>query len=233
MPVIPFIPTIVSAVGGGIASKFAQKNAMKRSPEEQAALAGASGAAGSMGRQGSELIGQGGGYLGQAGNYYSTLLGGNRAQMAQATAGPRAALTDVYRGAERGLERSGVRGAARDVATADLGRQRASSLSSLVTGVQPGAAAGLAGLGGQALSAGGQLSQGSGSIYSNLLGQGAQNRQYGRQEGQNFGSGVGGFLFDILNSSGKFGGKGGVLPSRRIPGGFGPAPSLPAGGRNY
>ena len=202
MPVVPFIPMIVSGVSSVIAAKRAQSAASKRSKEEQDALAGASGAAGSMGQQGSQLLGQGGGYLGQAGNYYSTLLGGNRAQMAQATAGPRAALTDVYRGAERGLERSGVRGAARDVATAELGRERASRISSLVTGVQPAAAAGLAGLGGQALSAGSSLSGGAGSIYSRLLGEGFQNRTYARDEGTKSGAAWGKFIRDIGEAAG-------------------------------
>jgi len=205
-PALPWIVKGGAALGGMLLGRKAQSSAMKRSPEEQQALAGAQGAAAGLSQQGTSLIGQGTGYLGQAGNYYSTLLGGNRAAMAQATAGPRAAITDVYRGAERGLERSNVRGAARDVATGDLGRQRASQLSSLVTGVQPGAAAGLAGMGGQFLGTGGQLAQAGGSLYGNLLGQGFQNRVYGREEGGKAGKGIGGFLFDLLSSIPAFGG---------------------------
>jgi len=185
---------------------------MKRSPEEAAALSGASGAAGSLTSAAQPLIGQGTSNLGQAGSYYSTLLRGGRASMAEATAGPRAAITDVYRGAERGLEHSNVRGAARDVASADLNRQRASQLSSLVTGVQPGAAAGLAGIGGSQVGAGAGLAQAGGSIYGGLLNSGFQNRIYGREQGQEFGAGMGGLIFDLLRGIKRGGGTGGMIP---------------------
>lgn len=210
-PALPWIAKGGAMLGGALLGRKAQSSAMKRSPEEAAALQGAQSAAGGLVQQGGQLLGRGTELLSGPANYYQTLLGGNRAAMAQATAGPRAAITDVYRGAERGLERSGVRGAQRDVATAELGRERASRLSSLVTGVQPGAAAGLAGLGGQFLGAGGGLAQAGGSIYGNLLGQGFQNRVYGRGEGEKAGTSIGGFLFDILNST---------LGRKKAPGGF-------------
>lgn len=67
--------------------------------------------------------------------------------MQLATAGPAAQLTDVYRGAERGLERSGVRGGSAVQAQGELARDRANSIAQLTTGQQGGAAEGLSRIG--------------------------------------------------------------------------------------
>jgi hypothetical protein len=213
-PAVPWIIKGGAMLGGSLFGKMAQGSAMKRSPEEATAISGAQGSAGALTQAGTSLFSQGQPYSQQAGDYYSKLLGGNRAQMSMATAAPRAAITDVYRGAEHGLERSGVRGAARDVATAELGRDRASKIAGLTTGVQPGAAAALADMGTNMTSQGTGALQGAGSIWQNLLGQGYNNRVYGRQEGEKAGTGIGGLIFDIL--SGTFGKKsatgGGLRP---------------------
>lgn len=190
-----------SLLGGIFAGKKATKSAMQRSPEELQALQGAQTAAGTLTEQGKTLTGLGLPALSQSTDYYQTLLRGSRPAMAVATAGPRAALTDVYRGAERNLDRSGIRGAQRDVAEAELGRQRASQIGGLTTGVQPYAAEALnrtgIGLVGQGTSA----LQGVGSIWSNLLGQGTANRYYGRGEGEKTTSSIGRLIFDILNGT--------------------------------
>lgn len=202
MPIAPFIPAIAQGAGalfGGMMAKKSQANAMKRSPEEQQALQGAQGAAGTLGQQGSALFNQGMPQLQQAGGYFSTLLGGNRAQMAQATAAPRAAITDIYRGAERGLEHAGVRGGARDVALSDLNRQRASQIAGLTTGVQPQAAAALGDMGGGQVSAGTSATGSAGSLFGGLLGKGQENRVYARQEGADAGKGWGSVIFDLLS----------------------------------
>ena len=190
--IAPFIPYIIqgaSAVASWYSGKKAQERAAQRSPEEQAALGGLQGAAGS-------LTGSGVPAVGQATNYWSRLLGGNRALQSQATAGPRAALGDVYSGAERSLERQGVRGGERTTALADLSRQRAGAISGLVTGVQPQAASQLGAIG----TSSAQLGSG---IYGNLLGQGYQNRLYARGQGQEAGQGYGSLLFDILTGVAK------------------------------
>jgi hypothetical protein len=202
-PAIPWIAKGAGALVGMIGAKKAQKSAQQRSPEEQQALSGAQSSANVLGQQGQELIAAGSPYLQQAGNYYSTLLGGNRAAMRGAVAQPTAAITDIYRGAERGLERSHIRGAARDVAASELGRQRASQLAGLYTGVQPAAAQALAGLGGQFLGAGAGLAGSAGSLYSHLLGQGFQNRVYGREEGEKAGQSIGGLIFDVISGTWK------------------------------
>lgn len=232
------IPLATGALGA-LGAKQAQKSAMARSPEEQQALAGAQGAAGGLTQAGAGLLRSGQATteeglagLEQPSSYWSRLLGGNRASMAQATAAPRASITDIYRGAERGLERSGVRGAQRDVAKSELNRERASKLAGLTTGVQPQAAQQLADLAGTRAQIGAETTRtgastaGQGaSLFANLLGQGAENRQYGRAEGEKSGSSIGGMIFDVL--SGVMGGKGkgimapnsGNLPSRALPGG--------------
>jgi len=232
--IVPFLPTIGSVIGGIFGGKKATSSAMKRSPEEAMALGGAQGAGTALAGQGKSqfdlgtgMVQQGQQTLAQPTNYYQKLLGGNRALASQAVAAPRGAITDVYRGAERSLEQGGVRGAARDVAKGELGRQRAGQISSLLTGVQPGAAEALTGVGqtqtgqgagmaGQGIGATGQA----GNIFANLLGQGARNREYGRSEGEAFmsgrkegESGFGGLIFDLLK--GVKGKGGGVLPSKQ------------------
>lgn len=207
MPVVPFLPLVASTVGGIFGGKKATSSAMTRSPEEQQALGGAQGAAGNLATTGAGLISQGQQTQAPATNYFDTLLRGNRAQQAQATAAPRAAIGDVYRGAERGLDQAGVRGAQRDVASGELGRQKAGQIASLVTGVQPGAAQALTGIGQAQIGEGAPMLGQSGSLYSNLLGQGTQNRKYGREEGEKTGGAFGGLIFDMLKGVGK--GKGG------------------------
>lgn len=204
-PAVPWIIKGGSMLGGYLLSKQAQKGAMKRSPEEAAALQGAQSAAGNLTTQGMNLLNTGAPMTSQASNYWSTLLRGDRASMAMATAGPRAQITDVYRGAESNLERSGVRGASRDVARAELGRDRASKIAGLTTGVQPFAAQMLGSLGGEQTRTGASLLSGAGNIWGGLLGQGFENRTYARKEGEKFGTSMGGLIFDIL--SGTFGKK--------------------------
>lgn len=208
-PAMPWIIQGGAALGGALFGKKSTGSAQQRSPEEQAALRGSQSAAGSLASTGSGLTAAGQATVGPAASYYQTLLRGSRPAMSVATAGPRAAITDVYRGAERGLERSGVQGAQRDVATADLNRQRASQISSLITGVQPAAADALTGIGQTQTAQGLGATGAAGSIYGQLLGQGAANRQYARGEGEKSGLGIGGLLFDLISGMTKKGGGGG------------------------
>lgn len=214
-PALPWIVKGGAALAGVLGGRKAQSSAQKRSPEESAALGGAQSTAAGLTSTGQDLVGQGKPYIRQAGDYYSTLLRGNRAAQAQATAAPRAAISDTYAGAERGLERSGVRGAQKQVASGELARGRASQIAGLTTGVQPAAADALANLGTTVTGQGGSLMQGAGGIYSNLLGQGFQNRVYARGEGEKAGSSIGGFIFDIL--SGGLGKKAPGAAGRAIP----------------
>jgi hypothetical protein len=118
-------------------------------------------------------------------------MSGDRAKMSRAVAAPTAQLTQQARGEERSLERAGVRGAARDVASADISRRRASGIAGLTTGVQPWAAGQLATLGGNMYQAGAGSAGTAGNIYSDLLGQGFRNRTYARDEGGKAASAIG------------------------------------------
>lgn len=210
---IPWWARLAGTAGSLIAGKLAGDSASKLSPLEQTAVTGATGAADTLSAQGKSLsagglstIAQGLPQLQKAGDYYGILLGGNRSAMSLATAGPRASITDTYRGAERGIERSGAQGGVRDLAKAELSRSRASDLSALTTGVQPAAAAGVTDIGARTTAAGLGLTQqgtqalsGVGNIYDSLLGAGYKNRVYGNQQGQQAGSAVGSMIFDLLS----------------------------------
>src|SRR5258706_7692123 len=104
-PAVPWIIKGGAMLGSSLLGKKvaqgAQNSAMKRSPEEQTALTGAQTAAGGLQTSGAGLVGSGQqavksglGTLEQPTNYWSRLLGGNRASMAQATAAPRGAISD-------------------------------------------------------------------------------------------------------------------------------------------
>ena len=213
-PAVPWIVKGGAMLGGWLAGRKAQSSAMQRSPEELAALNSATSAGNSLLQQGQNFQRIGLPGVQQGMSYYQTLLNGNRAMMSQATAGPRASITDTYRGATRNLEHSGVVGAARDQATAELNRDRAGKIASLVTGVQPAAASALSEMGSNLIQAGGNQVGAAGSLFGNLLNQGYNNRVYARSEGEKAGSSIGSFLFDILNGSfGKKGGGGGLYSS--------------------
>lgn len=186
-----------SLLGSWIGSKSTQ-SAMQRTPEEQRALAGGQREAGFLAKQGTMLTQAGMPAVTGATDYYTALLRGNRAQMGLATAAPRAALTEQYRGAERGLERSGVRGATKELARAELSRDRASRVAGLTTGVQPMAAQALGGLGTTLTGQGTAAHYGAGANYAGLLRAGTENRVYGREQGQQAGSAWGSTIFDLL-----------------------------------
>lgn len=191
---MPVVPLAVMA-GGAIISHYANKSAtnaaMQRSPEEAAALSGAQAGAGTLTGKGKEDLTTGADTQRPATNYYDTLLRGNRAQQAQATAAPAARISDIYSGAARGLDQAGVRGASRDVAMGELNRQRASSLAGLVTGVQPAAAAALTSIGETQQNRGAGEVSSANSTYSNLLGQGYQNREQAMKAGTSAANSVG------------------------------------------
>lgn len=215
-PALPWIGKGVALLGGYLGGKKAQSSAQQRSPEELASLNAATSAGNSLLQQGQKFQQLGLPAVQQGMSYWDTLLRGSRSAMAGATAGPRGAITDAYRGAEHNLEHSGVTGAARDQATAELNRDKVGKIAGLTSGVQPEAAQQLSGLGTGLVSQGGSQVNAAGGLFQNLLGQGYNNRVYARGEGEKAGKGIGGFLFDIL-SSGFGGGKKSGLPTGGTP----------------
>ncbi len=167
------IPAVIGAAGS-IGSALIGS---RRSGAEKQALAGQQASASQLMSQGQSLFGAGMPAMRSALSYYDTLLNGNRAAQAQAIAAPTANITDMYRGAERNLERTGVRGGVKDLAMAELGRDRTSKLAQLTTGVQPMAAGALGSLGGQAAGMATGATSAAGGQYSTILGQQFQNRQ--------------------------------------------------------
>lgn len=240
MPVaVPLVMAAVSYAGSRAAKHAAektQKQAQQRTPMEQAALASQQGIASGLAGTGQELTKSGQettqtglNTMAPAATYFGSLLRGNRALQSQAVAGARGGITDTYRGAERSLEKSGVRGASRDVASGELARQKAGQISSLITGVQPNAAQALAGIGSTQAGIGAtQTGQGIGattsasSIYGNITGREEGNRQgafaLGQQEGDRVGNAFGQFAAGIGSYyGGGTGGNSGIMGGRRLP----------------
>jgi hypothetical protein len=209
---------------------FASRRANKAQTAATQALGQLRGAAGDLSATGGGLlesgrrllaggagaIGRGTQFLGQAAGYYAPILAGNRASIASSLAPERGQITDIYRGASRGLDRSGIRGADRELAEAELTRQKAGQLAGLAPLARAGAAQALTGIGAQeqgtglGLTSAGTNLSGQGvsaksagtSALSAALGvaQGRANVERGHEMG--IGQATGGLLFDALKSQG-------------------------------
>lgn len=221
-PAMPWIVQGAGALYGYLSNRSASK---KANAERGTALAGAQGTADWLGQEGTSLTNQGRGGLGKAQGYWETLMHGNRAQMAQATAAPAGAIRDLYRGAERGIDRAGIRGGSRDMAFADLARERAGKIAGLTTGVQAQAAQGLAETSTPMLAAGTGLRLGAGNLWSNLLAQGSARVNQVDANGRANGAAVGQMLSDMMKNWPKSGAK--PIPSHPIPTTPAPAPTIP------
>lgn len=82
-------------------------------------------------------------------NYYRQIAGGSRGAMTAAMAPEVGAITSAYRGAEGALDRSPLRGAARDMASVDIAREKAGKIGGLALATRGNAIQSLAGLAGQ------------------------------------------------------------------------------------
>jgi hypothetical protein len=152
--------------------------------------------------------------LDQSANYFSPLLRGNRAAIDQTLAPERAGITETYRGAGQALEQSGMRGGTRDLATAELNRDKASKLALLPSAARAGAADSMMKLGGeQGQLAGTQAntganlfnaatgSKGTGAQGYGALLQSADRREYVQgQNAKEAGTGIGSMIFDAMKS---------------------------------
>lgn len=171
MPVAPFVPLISSGIGllGGVLGRRGGGggggNAMAQA---QPAINALTNIGKTQLNQGQQAFSFGMPNLQKAGNYWSNLLSGSRAGIAGAIAPEVSALTDTYRGAQRSLERSAP-GPGRDVAAAELNRQRAGQIGGLALGVRPAAAEQLGSLGQFGVTSGLQGTQGAGGTFAQLL----------------------------------------------------------------
>lgn len=180
---------------------------------------GGSGGAGAfkgLGQVGTSLQGTGGQLTGmgipqlqQAGGYFSSLAGGNRATMTQALAPEISGTNAIYGGTARTLSRF-LRGPQRDTQLAETERERGGAIGNLFNTARPQANAALAGLGGQNVSQGTGARLGAGSLFGTQanLGQSADiaNAQIQSQAG----AGFGGLLFNLLKTFAKPGAAAGV-----------------------
>lgn len=197
MPVAALAPYLIMA-GGSIGASALGNRMAQPGDVEKGAISAQTGLAQQQAEQSRQLFGLGMPYLQQAGGYYQPLLQGSRAAMSQAVAPEAGGITSVYRGAERGLERSGLQGGDLDLARAEMSRQRAGQISNLIPQARAGAASSLASLGAGALGA----SQGGAGLAGNLWGNvgqmGMQQRLIQQQGGYGMGQSTGEFLFNIL-----------------------------------
>lgn len=214
MPAVPLMIQGGMAVGGALASKWAGKkaaaSAMERTPTEQMALASGQQTAARTGQNANQLFANAMPAVGNATNYYQTLLSGGRGARRAATAGEAADIGSAYKGADTAVGKSYMQGGERNAALAENARQRVGAVSKLTTGVRPGAAQGLAAIGSNLIGQAGQQYGTSAAINSNIVGQEYQNRLQGQQAGADSASKWGG-LFAQLSSMYKPGmfGKGG------------------------
>jgi hypothetical protein len=179
----------------------------RKSKQEKSAQSAQAASLTQLARQGQQNFNAGFPAMNSALNYYQTLLSGNRAAQSQALAAPMAGITDTFRGAEQGLERQGVRGGVKDMAVADLQRDKANQIGQLTAGVQPMAAANLGQLGSAATGmASGPLSA-SAIGFGNMAGAATQDRMYRNSLYQNSANNIGEMAFGIWKQ--KQAGKGG------------------------
>lgn len=207
---IPLIKTAVPYIASGIGALLG-RNKGKPSSQEQGMAAQQQAGAQQLGAQGQQLLGAGMPLVKSAGNYYQQLLMGNRAQLQNAVAPETNQIADLYRGAERGLERSNLVGAQRDQASAELNRDRVGKMAGAALGVRPAAAAAAGSLG-QGLTAGAQSAfSGQANILDSLLSGARDNRQIETQQGASWGGTMGRMLADLLgNYKGGGGGTSGI-----------------------
>ncbi len=182
------IPLIATAVSTG----YDAYKSHKAGQQQKALLGQTTGLAQQQANQGRQLFNFGMPLLGQSADYYSRILTGDRGAMRSALAPETGAIRDTYTGAQRNLERSGIVGAQKDVASADLARQEAGQLGGLFPAARRSAAEALTGLGGTGVSGGVGATAGAGSLFNSLLSgqrlQGQADYEHSMAAGENWGN---------------------------------------------
>ncbi len=195
IPVAMLASAAISRVGSG---KSSQEKGLINTQTQNAAQAG---------QQGKDLYNFGMPMLQRSASYYGTLLGGNRAQQAQLLQPEISNITDLYRGAEKNLEQSGVRGGVKDTAVAEMSRERSGRIAGLVPGLRPMAASALSGIG-QFGASGGQAGTSlSSNISGSLLGQAQSGRQFDTAQSYQQGTDWGQMIGTLLQQQGTKGKK--------------------------
>lgn len=169
---IPFAIQAGSAIYSHYKNKKANAATQANTAAQGAAAGQQFGAAGPLLQQGTGLAQQGQGTLGAAGSYYKNILG-SRTAATHALAPEMSSALDFYKGGQGRIQNT-MRGGARDVASAELERQKVGQLANMlptaranaaqgataVGGAQTGAGSALIGQGSNAAATGGYLSGG-------------------------------------------------------------------------
>jgi hypothetical protein len=184
MPAVPALIGVAGSLGSAWLGSRAAKSAMQRSPEELDALTANTALARQSATQGSQLFSRSMPAVGNALNYYQTLLSGNRAARTAAMAPEAESVANAYEGANQAINRGYVRGGVRDTALAENARAKAGQIARLTTGVRPMAAQGMADIGSRLMGAGQQSVGTAAGINQGTIASGTQNRLIGMQAGQ-------------------------------------------------
>lgn len=228
----------VPLLGGLLSKQFSKPPAL--TPEGQRAQQGLLSGANSLTAMGQSLAGEGadtrragmrgyqlgGSDLNAVSSYLRAITSGGAGAATAAMAPQIGQITSAYRGARSGLDRSGLTGASRDMADAELGRSRAEQISGLILNTRPQAVGQLAqiaqgrqaaglnlfGMGTNLGQAGVAATGAAQGPLSTLYGGEMQRAKQGADNGAIFGKLFGDILFDLLK-----GGKGGGGAS--MPGG--------------
>lgn len=197
MPVVPFVPLIGAGISG--VSKLLGNRKKGSSGADQLAAQQAS-LANQQAAQSAQLFRAGMPLVNQSGNYWGRILGGDRATMRASVAPEASEITDLYKGAERNLERSNLVGPARDYAAGELARERTGRIASLIPLARRAAAGEGANLGTTLLGEGrNNLSSASSTLGSLVEGQRKQDA-YNNEQSYNFGQNLAGLVTDVYKA---------------------------------
>ncbi len=221
---IPALATAGGSIGAGLLNYFSAKGASKPGKEEGAAIQQQTDAGTQLGQQGQALSGFGMPKLQQAGNYFSTLAGGNRAATTQALAPETEQINKVYGGTQRTLARF-LKGPDRDYQFGELARERTGQIGSLFRDARQRGIEGQVNLGQYGVSTGASLNQGAAGIAGEIANRGQQNRYAGQSLQRQSGSDTASLIFQLLRSGalGKGGGSkpfGGIAMAPADPGSY-------------
>lgn len=204
------VPAIIGAggaIGGGILNYMGAKKAGTPGKDEAAATRAQTGAGNELAAGGRQLAGFGMPKLQQAGNYFSTLAGGNRAATTQALAPETEQINQIYGGTQRTLARF-LRGPDRDYQMGELARQRTGALGSLFRDARARGVEGLVNLGQYGVSQGAGMTGGAAGIAGDVARAYQGNRLTASELQRQAGSDTAGLLFQLLKSGAFTWGKG-------------------------
>lgn len=157
----------------------------QRTPQEAAALQSVSGLARLISGQGSNLYNVGSPAYQQALAYYQRLLGGDHAAITEAVAPEGEAVSEVYKGAGKSLEAGPLRGGAKDLATAELSRQKTGQIAAIAPAARQAAAGAAGQLGLAGATAGTSAEQAGAGLYGQVVGAEQGNRQAAQAQSLN------------------------------------------------